>query len=58
LTSRGQKPPASARPAPGGRFAPAGSGAGLLLVPDLPVCRVPSRAGGGNALRFLIPPAL
>jgi len=27
--SRGPKPPASARPAPGGRFAPAGSGAGL-----------------------------
>jgi hypothetical protein len=25
----GQKPPASARPAPGGRFSPAGSGAGL-----------------------------
>ncbi len=29
--SRGLKPPASARPAPGGRFAPAGSGAGLCL---------------------------
>jgi len=28
-TGRGPKPPASARPAPGGRFAPAGSGAGL-----------------------------
>jgi len=28
-TSRGPKPPASARPAPGGRFPPAGSGAGL-----------------------------
>jgi hypothetical protein len=27
--SRGPKPPASARPAPGGRFPPAGSGAGL-----------------------------
>ncbi len=27
--SRGPKPPASARPAHGGRFAPAGSGAGL-----------------------------
>jgi hypothetical protein len=26
---RGPKPPASARPAPGGRFSPAGSGAGL-----------------------------
>jgi len=29
LTSRGPKPPASARPDPGGRFAPAGPGAGL-----------------------------
>jgi len=28
-TSRGPKPPASARPAPRGRFSPAGSGAGL-----------------------------
>jgi len=28
-TSRGPKPPASARPAVGGRFSPAGSGAGL-----------------------------
>jgi len=50
-TSRGPKPPASARPATGGRFAPAGSGAGLLLFPDLPVYRAPSRAGGGNAGR-------
>ncbi len=50
-TSRGPKPPASARPALGGRFAPAGSGAGLSLVPDLPVYRAPSRAGGGNAGR-------
>ncbi len=33
------------------RPAPAGSGAGLLLVPDLPVCRAPSRAGGGTAGR-------
>jgi hypothetical protein len=47
----GPKPPASARPAPGGRFAPAGSGAGLSVFPDLPVCRAPSRAGGGNAGR-------
>ncbi|MCA3504690.1 MAG: IS110 family transposase [Rhodobacter sp.] len=29
---------------------------GLLLVPDPPVYRALSRAGGGNALRFLIPP--
>ena len=57
-TSRGPQPPASARPAPGGRFAPAGSGAGLLLFPDLPVCGAPSRRGGGNAVRFLVPPTL
>jgi hypothetical protein len=34
----GPKPPASARPAPGGRWP--------LLFPDLPVCGEPSRAGG------------
>ncbi len=44
----GQKPPASARPATGGRWP--------LLLPDLPVYRAPSRAGGGNAVRFLFPP--
>jgi len=27
-----------------------------LFLPDLPVCRAPSRAGGGNAMRFLFPP--
>jgi len=48
---RGPKPPASARPAHGGRFAPAGPGAGLSVFPDLPVHRAPSRAGGGNAGR-------
>ncbi len=53
----GPKPPASARPAPGGRFSPAGSGAGLPLYLDLPVYGEPSRTGGGNAVRFLIPPA-
>jgi len=51
LPSRGPKPPASARPATGGRFAPAGSGAGLSLFPDLPVYGAPSRAGRGNAGR-------
>ncbi len=55
-TGRGPKPPASARPARGGRFAPAGSGAGLSWCLDRPVSRAPSRAGGGNALRFLVPP--
>jgi len=47
----GPKPPASARPAHGGRFAPAGSGAGLPLFPDLPVYRAPLRRGEGNAGR-------
>jgi len=42
----GPKPPASARPAHGGRFPPAGSGAGPLLFPDLPIYGEPSRAGG------------
>jgi len=27
-----------------------------LSLPDRPVCRTPSRAGGGNAMRFLVPP--
>ena len=27
-----------------------------LFFPDLPVCRAPSRAGGGTAVRFLFPP--
>ena len=51
-TGRGPKPPASARPAPGGRFAPAGSGAGLLLFPDLPVCGAPCHAGGETRVAF------
>ncbi len=46
-TSRGPKPPASARPAHDGRFAPAGSGAGLC---PSRTCRStghrPARAGG------------
>ncbi len=45
-TSRGPKPPASARPAHGGRFSPAGSGAGLSWCLDRPIYRAPSRAGG------------
>ncbi len=55
---RGPKPPASARPAHGGRFSPAGSGAGLSWRLDLPIYRAPSRAGGGNAMRFLSPPGV
>jgi hypothetical protein len=46
LSGRGPKPAASARPAPGGRFAPAGSGAGLRRART---CRSagdrPARAG-------------
>jgi hypothetical protein len=38
-------------PAPAGRFPPVGTGAGLLRVPGLAVCRGPSRTGGGNAGR-------
>jgi len=49
-TSRGPKPPASARPAPGGRFSPAGSGAGLCVSQT---CRStqgrPTRAGKRDA---------
>jgi hypothetical protein len=56
LASRGPKPLVSARPAHGGRFSPARSGAGLSWRLDLPIYKAPSRAGGGNALRFLIPP--
>jgi len=46
LARRGPKPPASARPATGGRFAPAGSGAGLSGCLNLPVYRAPCRTGG------------
>ncbi len=42
----GPKPPASARPAPGGRWP--------LIFPDLPVHEAPSRAGGASAVRFRI----
>ena len=55
LTSRGPKPPASAHPAPGGRFSPAGPGAGLLLVPDPPVYRALFRAGGETRVAFPSP---
>jgi hypothetical protein len=46
-TSRGPKPPASARPAPGGRFAPAGSGACLCFSRTCwSTGQCPARAGG------------
>ena len=64
-TSRGPKPPASAHPAPGQRPArpwralrPRRAGRWPAFFPDLPVHRAASRAGGGNALRFLFPPVL
>ncbi len=42
---------ASARPAHGGCFSPAGSGAGLAWHMGTPMCGAPARAGGGNATR-------
>jgi len=52
-TGRGPQPPASARPAPGGRFAPAGPGAGLRSTcgkgPHAAV--VPDRAGKPAVIR-------
>jgi len=44
-----------ARPAHRGRFAPAGSGAGLLLVPELPGYRAASCAGGETRVAFPVP---
>jgi hypothetical protein len=46
-----QRPPRPRRALPARR-----AGRWPLLFPDLPVCGEPSRAGGGNAVRFLIPP--
>ena len=50
--ARGHRDPDHRRPAPGGRFAPAGPGAGLSLFPDLPVHRAPSCAGGETRVAF------
>ncbi len=56
-TGRGPKPPASARPAPGGRFSPAGSGAGLCVSwTDRSTGHRPARAGKRGS-RFLFPRA-
>jgi len=55
-TGRGPQPPASARPAHGGRFPPAGSGAGLSWCLDPPVYRAPSHAGGETRVAFPDPP--
>jgi hypothetical protein len=56
LASRGPKPPASARPAHGGRFAPAGSGAGFRCAWGTGPVETWPLAGRGNAVRFLVPP--
>src|SRR5690606_5616949 len=50
------KHPASARPALGGRYSPAGSGAGLSGLLLIGLQGEPSRAGGGEAVPRLIPP--
>jgi hypothetical protein len=55
-TSRGPKPPASARPAHGGRFTPAGTGAGLRWCGWRRSGWHRRAGGGGNAVRFLFPP--
>ncbi len=55
----GPKPPASARPATGGRFSPAGSGAGLSWCPW--TCRSTGQRrarAGKRGSRFLIPPGV
>jgi len=55
LARRGPQPPASAHPAPGGRFPPAGGGRSPLILPDLPVYRAPPRAGGETRVSFPVP---
>jgi CspA family cold shock protein len=56
MPAGGPKPPASARPAHGGRFPPAGSGAGLRCAWT---CRSTGNrlARAGKRMRFLVPPA-
>ena len=63
LDSRGPKPPASARPAPGQRptrprraLRSRRVGRWPLSLPDLPVHRAPSRAGGETRVAFPAPP--
>ena len=51
-----QSVPASARPAPGGRFSPAGSGAGLSGFPIRPLPGATAAHGRGKRIRFLVPP--
>ena len=53
-----QSVPASARPALGGRFSPAGSGAGLLGFAVWPLPAGAGAHGRGKRMRFLFPPGL
>ncbi len=52
----GPKPPASARPAPGGRFSPAGPGAGLCCAGGTGLAWGVPRGRGKRGSRFLVPP--
>jgi hypothetical protein len=56
LARRGPKPSASARPAPGGRFPPAGSGAGLCWCGFHGSWWQRSARAGKRGSRFLFPP--
>jgi len=58
MPAGGPKPPASARPATSGRFAPRRVGRRPALYMDLPVYVLLLRAGGGNAVRFVTPPGV
>ena len=55
-TGRGPKPPASARPAPGGRFSPARSGAGLCPSRTCRSAGHRRARAGKRGSRFLFPP--
>jgi hypothetical protein len=63
-TARATGPPGGNRPRPapappmGRALRPRRVGRLPLFFPDLTVCGTPTRAGGGNAVRFLVPPAL
>jgi hypothetical protein len=56
LPSRGPKAPGQRPPRPRRALRPRRVRRWPLCLPDLPVHRAPSRAGGGNAVRFLAPP--
>jgi hypothetical protein len=56
LARRGPKAPGQRPPRPRRALLARRVGRWPLLFPDLPIYGEPSRAGGGNAVRFLIPP--